>query len=104
MPPKSRKRKFANQAASTEKRPKRQKSRKESGRRKVNDARHVEKEIGPDKSADAVHNVAVDPLTSPKCQESQQSTTKPQSSYDVPNDHRYTCWFWAAQGKQLSSW
>ena len=88
MPPKSRKQRFANQAASTEKRPK---SGKESGRKKVNDARHVEKEIGPDKSADAVHNVAVDPLTSPKGQESQQSTTKPQSSYDLPNEHRYTC-------------
>ena len=63
--------KKSNQAASTGKRPKRQKSGKESGRRKVNDARHVEKEIGPDKSADAVHNVAVDPLTSPRGQESQ---------------------------------
>ena len=83
MPPKSRKRRFANQAASTEKRPKRQKSGKESGRRKVNDARHVEKEIGPDKSADAVHNVhvAVDPLTSPRGQESQQIV---QPSHSLP--------------------
>ena len=79
MPPKSRKRRFANQAASTEKRPKRQKSGKESGRRKVNDARHVEK--GPDKSADAVHNVAVDPLTSPRGQESQQIV---QPSHSLP--------------------
>ena len=87
MPPKNLKQRFANQAAITEKRPKRQKSGKESGRRKLNDARHVEKEIGPDKSADAVHNVAVDPLTSTNC------TTKPQSSYDVPNEHRYICKF-----------
>ena len=41
----------------------------------------MEKEIGPDKSADAVHNVAVDPLTSPRGQESQQIV---QPSHSLP--------------------
>ena len=41
----------------------------------------MEKVIGPDKSVHAVHNVAVDPLTSPRGQESKQIV---QPSHSLP--------------------